>query len=36
VSPFATLRPNHVRSYDFLAERTHDGRPLEILAILDE
>ncbi len=28
--------PNHVWSYDFVAERTHDGRPLRILNILDE
>jgi putative transposase len=33
------LRPeyrNHVWSYDFLQERTHDGRPLRMLTILDE
>ena len=33
------LRPeykNHVWSYDFIAERTADGRPLRILTILDE
>jgi transposase InsO family protein len=33
------LRPiqrNHVWSYDFLADRTHDGRPIKILTILDE
>jgi putative transposase len=33
------LRPayrNHVWSYDFVADRTHDGRPLRILNILDE
>jgi len=28
--------PNHVWSYDFVYERTHDGRPLRLLAILDE
>ena len=28
--------PNHVWSYDFVAERTHDGRSLRILNILDE
>jgi transposase InsO family protein len=33
------LRPehrNHVWSYDFVHDRTHDGRPLKILTILDE
>lgn len=33
------LRPayrNHVWSYDFVADRTHDGRPLRILNIIDE
>ena len=33
------LRPeyrNHVWSYDFVFDRTHDGRPLKILAIVDE
>jgi len=25
-----------VWSYDFVAERTHDGRPLKLLTILDE
>lgn len=29
-------RPNHVWSYDFVAERTQDGRPFRILNILDE
>jgi putative transposase len=29
-------RPNHVWSYDFMADRTHDGRPFRILNILDE
>lgn len=29
-------RPNHVWSYDLLAERTHEGRPLRILAVADE
>jgi putative transposase len=28
--------PNHVWSYDFVADRTHDGRPLRMLAIVDE
>ena len=33
------LRPthrNHVWSYDFVAERTHDGRPLRLLTEIDE
>jgi len=33
------LRPthrNHVWSYDFVSERTHDGRPLKILTLIDE
>jgi transposase InsO family protein len=33
------LRPcwsNHVWSYDFVADRTHDGRALKMLTILDE
>jgi len=33
------LRPthrNHVWSYDFMAERTRDGRPFRILNVLDE
>jgi transposase InsO family protein len=33
------LRPkykNHVWSYDIVYERTHDGRPLRILTIIDE
>jgi transposase InsO family protein len=29
-------RPNHVWSYDFVADRTHAGRPFRILNILDE
>ena len=29
-------RPNHVWSYDFLEERTHDGRKLRLLNIIDE
>ncbi len=28
--------PNHVWSYDFMAERTYDGRALKILTVLDE
>jgi transposase InsO family protein len=27
---------NHVWAYDFIADRTHDGRPLKMLAIVDE
>ncbi len=27
---------NHVWSYDFVADRTHDGRPLRMLTIIDE
>jgi len=33
------LRPthrNHVWSYDFVADRTHDGRPLRLLTVIDE
>lgn len=33
------LRPqhkNHVWAYDFVADRTHDGRPLRMLTIVDE
>jgi len=33
------LRPtrrSHVWSYDFMAARTHDGRPIKILTVLDE
>jgi hypothetical protein len=33
------LRPtyrNHVWSYDFVVDRTHDGRPVKILTVLDE
>ena len=29
-------RPNHVWSYDFVADRTHDGRPIKLLTIIDE
>src|SRR5207237_3488865 len=28
--------PNHVWSYDFLEERTHDGRKIRLLNIIDE
>ena len=33
------LRPthrNHVWSYDFMADRTHDGRPIKLLTVIDE
>lgn len=29
-------RPNHVWSYDFLCARTHDGRSLRMLTLIDE
>lgn len=29
-------RPNHVWSYDFVADRTHDGRPFRMLTVIDE
>jgi len=29
-------RPNHVWSYDFVADRTHDGRGLRILNVIDD
>lgn len=29
-------RPNHVWSYDFVHDRTHDGRPIRILNLIDE
>ena len=29
-------RPNHVWSYDFVADRTHDGRAFRMLCIIDE
>ncbi len=29
-------RKNHVWSYDFVHERTHNGRPLKILTLIDE
>lgn len=28
--------PNHVWSYDFVMERTQDGRPLKMLTVVDE
>jgi putative transposase len=30
------LHPNHVRSYDFVEDRTHDGRKYRMLNIIDE
>lgn len=29
-------RPNEVWSYDFVADRTHDGRPYRIMSLIDE
>jgi putative transposase len=29
-------QPNHVWAYDFVAERTDDGRPLKLLTVVDE
>lgn len=29
-------RPNHVWSYDFVHTRTHDGRPMKMLSMVDE
>ena len=29
-------RPNHVWSYDFVADRTHDGKAFRMLCIIDE
>ena len=29
-------RPHHVWAYDFVQDRTHDGRPLRLLCIVDE
>lgn len=30
------LWPNHVWAYDFVQDRTHDGRPLRMLTLVDE
>lgn len=30
------LHPNHVWSYDFVSDRTSDGRPIRILNVIDE
>lgn len=32
----APQHPNHVWSYDFVFDQTEDGRPLKLLAVLDE
>ena len=32
----AAKRRNHVWSYDFLADRTEDGRQLKLLVVIDE
>ena len=29
-------RPNHVWAYDFVQDRTHDGRPFRMLTVVDE
>src|SRR5512137_691458 len=29
-------RPNHVWSYDFVQDRTQDGRPIRMLTVIDE
>jgi putative transposase len=29
-------RPNHVWSYDFVSARTHDGRTIRMLTMIDE
>ena len=29
-------RPNHVWSYDFVMDRTHDGRKFRMLTVIDE
>ncbi len=29
-------RPNHVWSYDFMMDRTHDGRQIKMLTMVDE
>ena len=33
---FAAERPNHVWSYDFVMDRTEDGRRLKLLTVVDE
>jgi putative transposase len=34
--PLRTERPNHVWSYDFVADRTHDGKAFRMLCIIEE
>ena len=36
VHPSSAERPNHVWSYDFVADRTHDGKAFRMLCIIDE
>ena len=36
VSNFRPERPSHVWSYDFVQDRTHDGRGYRTLKIIDE
>lgn len=36
VSAAASEPAYHVWSYDFLTDRTHEGRPLKILTVVDE
>ncbi len=33
---YKAKRPNHVWSYDFLSDRTEEGRQLKLLAVIDE
>ena len=33
---FEISKPNHVWSYDFVADRTHDGKAFRMLCIIDE
>ena len=33
---YKAKHPNHVWSYDFLTDRTEDGRQLKLLAVIDE
>jgi putative transposase len=35
-APQCALRPNHVWSYDFVADQTSDGRTLRFLTVIDE
>ena len=30
------MHPHHVWAYDFVADRTHDGRPIKMLTVIDE